>query len=161
MKILAPTSRSSSSSSFSPTSAQFLLALLLSLSVASQPGDQSDPKRILKRLLVKKSKSTGSSSFPPKGPFERSQMLEPRDHHPNSIPDSYAAPTAAASPPSPTNFSSGYLPPSMTPLVEEEAAMAAMLGRDSIDKLENCTKIAMKNLTKRPIRGGMMDKAQS
>ena len=184
MQVLAPTPRSFSSSASAQLLNLALLALLLSLSIASQPADQSTSKKILKRVLVKKSKSAGSSNLPPKRSLERSQMLElqddlaeSRDHHPNSIPDSYAAPTAS---PTPTNFrtpiqqtfcclgdflgpfceqflsfsashactllfkstfvaifgrlfksiesgpSSGYLPPSMTPFVEEEA-MATML----------------------------------
>ena len=132
MQILGPTPRSSSSS----TSAQLLtlallnLLLLVSLSVASQPGDQSTSKKILKRVLVKKSKSAGrSSNFAPKKPFERSQMLETQDDHVesreqhlNSIPTSYTAPAAYPH----TNLSWAYLPPSMASLGKEEA-MAAML----------------------------------
>ena len=131
MQILGPTPRSSSSS----TSAQLLnlallnLLLLVSISVASQPGDQSTSKKILKRVLVKKSKSAGSSNFAPKKPFERSQMLETQDDHVesreqhlNSIPTSYTAPAAYPH----TNLSWAYLPPSMASLGKEEA-MAAML----------------------------------
>ena len=115
MQIFAPTARTSFCTSSTPTHL-LAIALLLPLSAAS---NQSTSRRILKKIIVKKSKS----NLTPNGTLEVARMVEERDWHPNSIHDSYGAP---ATPP-PTNLSSGYLPPPSSEAEEEDQAMKTML----------------------------------
>ena len=122
MQVLAPTARTSLCTSSTPTHV-LALALLLPLSAASQqPGNTNTSRKILKKIIVKKSKS----NLTPNGTFEGARMVQERDFHPNSIHDSYGAPAIAYSTPPPTNLSSGYLPPPSSE-AEEEDAMETML----------------------------------
>ena len=119
MQIFAPTTRTSFCISSTPTHL-LTLALLLPLSAAS---NQSTSRKILKKIIVKKSKS----NLTPNGTLNGARMVQERDWHPNSIHDSYGAPAVASSTPPPTNLSSGYLPPPSSEAEEEEKAMKTML----------------------------------